>query len=350
MVRIGYLLTVFSFLQFTLSAALVETFYGPLEIEERVLLDLIDSPPMQRLKEIHQYGDSYYTTHPEEYTRYDHSLGVFAVLRLKGASLEEQIAGLLHDISHTVFSHVGDYLFGFESAKDAYQDSVHEWFLEKYGIADILKMHGLSAKQVLHKSGDFPALEQELPNLCADRIDYNIQGACLRGMITKEESLAILDDLKFVDGKWISTKPELIKKIVKFSLCMTRDCWGSARSYLTSCWLASALKESLNKKILSVEDVSFGTDNLVWNTLLASGDPTIQEYMFKIAHAEAYFTLVSPEDADLTVRRKFRGVDPWIQKEGEIHRLTEVDREVAREYEEVKNLMNRGWSIAYKRT
>lgn len=71
-----------------LSAKQIDTFYGPIEVQEPVLLELIDSPAFKRLKGVHQYGVAYYTTHREEYNRYDHSIGVFTILRLKGASLD----------------------------------------------------------------------------------------------------------------------------------------------------------------------------------------------------------------------------------------------------------------------
>src|SRR5579872_6615413 len=103
----------------------IDTFYGSIEVEEPVLLELIHSPSFQRLKSIHQYGVAYYTTHREEYNRFDHSLGVFAILRAKGAPLDEQIAGLLHDISHTAFSHVGDWVFGKEYQEDDYQSIIY---------------------------------------------------------------------------------------------------------------------------------------------------------------------------------------------------------------------------------
>jgi hypothetical protein len=47
----------------------IETFYGAIEVDEPVLLELIESPAFQRLKLIHQYGVAYYTTHREEYKR-----------------------------------------------------------------------------------------------------------------------------------------------------------------------------------------------------------------------------------------------------------------------------------------
>lgn len=107
-------IALFLFVTSILLSETVETFYGPVEVKEPVLLELIQSPAMQRLKHVNQYGVAFFTTHREEYTRYDHSLGVFAILRKNNASLEEQISGLLHDISHTVFSHTGDWIFGKE--------------------------------------------------------------------------------------------------------------------------------------------------------------------------------------------------------------------------------------------
>lgn len=55
---------------------------------------------------------------------YDHSMGVFVILRARGAPLEEQIAGLLHDVSHTAFSHVGDWVYGKENQDKDYQNDV----------------------------------------------------------------------------------------------------------------------------------------------------------------------------------------------------------------------------------
>ena len=199
----------FFFASFSLYAEKIDTFYGPIDVEEPVLLELIESPAFQRLKCIHQYGVGYYTTHPEEYTRYDHSMGVFAVLRMKNCSLEEQIAGLLHDVSHTIFSHVGDWIFGKHGQEKDYQNEIHAHFLSKSGLGTILEKYHFTIDQVL-PGENFPALEQKLPNLCADRIDYNIQGAYHQGFITYEEAQKIFEDLQFAAGNWISTEPELM--------------------------------------------------------------------------------------------------------------------------------------------
>jgi hypothetical protein len=73
--------------------------YGKVKIEEPVLLKLLKSPSVLRLKNISQFGvpDLYY--HFKNYSRYEHSVGVMILLRKLGATLEEQVAGLLHDVS-----------------------------------------------------------------------------------------------------------------------------------------------------------------------------------------------------------------------------------------------------------
>lgn len=102
------------------------TLYGDFTIAEPVLIELLQDPYMQRLKHIRQYGTNYYTIKKQDFNRFDHSVGVFVLLRKYGASLNEQIAGLLHDVSHTVFSHCGDYLFKVSQLDgSSYQDTIH---------------------------------------------------------------------------------------------------------------------------------------------------------------------------------------------------------------------------------
>ena len=333
------------FLPYILCGKQIETFYGPLEIQEPVLIELIESPIFQRLKHIHQYGVSFYTTHKEEYNRYDHSIGVFTILRTKGASLEEQIAGLLHDVSHTAFSHVGDWVFGKENQEKDYQDNIHFEFLENSGVGDILRRHNFTVAKLLPKEEFYPALENRLPNLCADRIDYNIQGAYYQEFITYDEALSILNDLQFTQNRWVSTKLDLMKKLTQFSLFMTEDCWGSPENYVTSRWLADAILRAIDIGYISYKDLHLGTDQVIWEKLLHHKDPIIEKKMHMITNASAHFSIVDPIEADFTVKSKFRGIDPWILSGTECVRLTLMDADLALEYETAKQRITTGWPV-----
>lgn len=329
-----------------LSCETIHTFYGPLEVEEPVLLELIHSPAFQRLKEVHQYGVSYYTkTHPEEYNRFDHSLGVFAVLRVKGASLEEQIAGLLHDVSHTVFSHVGDWVFKKQQSKEDYQTSIHEFYLTASGLETILNRYGYTSQQILPGRECFKMLDQSLPNLCADRIDYNIQGAYFQHFLTREEALELFTDLSYEDGKWVSTKKDLALKLANFSLYMTESCWGSAANFITSQWLADAIHQGFNIGLISFDEFHFGIDQEIWDKLSISEDPLIASRMEMLAHFNDYYRLTDPSQTEFFIKFKCRGVNPWIKLEDKIFRLSSIDKEYGEALQNMLEKASRGWPL-----
>ncbi len=322
-----------------------ETFYGSIEVEEPVLIDLIHSAPMQRLKSIHQYGIAYYTTHREEYNRFDHSMGVFVLLRKNKASLEEQIAGLLHDVSHTAFSHVGDWLFGREYQEEDYQTLTQKRFLKESGLETILNHYGYTVDQVLVKNQNFAMLDLSLPNLSADRIDYNIQGAYFQNYLTKEEALELAENLSYIEGKWISSRQDLARKIGDYSLFMTRDCWSGPINYMMSRWFADALKRGIEIGMLTWDDIHFGIDDLIWEKLLTSNDPLIVNKMGLVQRAGVLCELTQPELADFRIPFRCRGIDPWIEKEGNIYRLSALDEQYGNALEALQKQSHIGWSI-----
>lgn len=325
----------------------IETFYGPLEVEEKVVLELLAHPAFQRLKKIHQYGVSYYSkSHTEEYNRYDHSVGVFAILRIKNRPLKEQIAGLLHDVSHTVFSHVGDWIFEKQGEEKDYQNSIHITFLEKSGLAEVLRKYGYNPKEMNPVKAQYPALEQPLPNLCADRIDYNIQGAFYKGFITKKEALSILQHLQFEKGEWVSNQIHLMKKLARSSLLLTRSCWGGVKNYLASQLLADALKRACKIDLISMSDIHYGTDDEVWEILRSSQDALIQECIERIVQIEKNSVAIKKGEK-IHVSSKFRGIDPFILLNGKKARITELDSSLSREFHKVRKEMQIGWDIYY---
>jgi len=101
--------------------------FGKISITEPVLIELIKSKPLQRLKAIDQSG-YYEPWFPgTKHSRFEHSVGVCWLLKKYGAPIEEQIAGLIHDVSHTAFSHTSDYIFDTGSEREhTHQDKMFE--------------------------------------------------------------------------------------------------------------------------------------------------------------------------------------------------------------------------------
>ena len=108
------------------------TYYDPLHKsitlnssipEEKMVMELIDSSPFQRLRRIKQLGPAYLTFHSAESSRFSHSLGVFHLARrsinhlckidstLKDYRFILFGAALLHDLGHGPLSHTSEEIF-----------------------------------------------------------------------------------------------------------------------------------------------------------------------------------------------------------------------------------------------
>lgn len=93
--------------------------YGQIAVADPLLLALIDSRALQRLRQIRQLGVSHLTFLGAEHSRFSHSLGAMTLmgralehleheegLRFSAADRQLALAGaLLHDIGHCAFSH-----------------------------------------------------------------------------------------------------------------------------------------------------------------------------------------------------------------------------------------------------
>lgn len=92
-------------------------------VKDRVIWDLIAAPEFQRLRRIKQLGTTNYTFHGAEHSRFNHSLGVYEIVRriiynFQGRphwNNDERLlclcAALLHDLGHGPFSHSFEKVF-----------------------------------------------------------------------------------------------------------------------------------------------------------------------------------------------------------------------------------------------
>lgn len=75
--------------------------YGRQTITESVLVELLRSPALARLAGVNQHGISGLLNITPRVTRLEHSVGALLLVRIVGARIDEQVAALLHDVSHT---------------------------------------------------------------------------------------------------------------------------------------------------------------------------------------------------------------------------------------------------------
>lgn len=331
------------------NSVFIETLFGSCLVQEPLLLLLLKHPQMERLTRIHQHGHWHYLRRCDGYTRFEHSINVFVIVRLNGGSYEEQVAALLHDISHTIFSHTGPFCFTDQEAKaDGYQDDNHVTFLKEHGFDILLEQYGLSIEKIHHKNEHFTVLEQALPGLCADRIEYNITGGLYKGLISFDEAKFILSSLVYKQGQWYFADKKAAVTFAQLPLFMTNYLWGGAIDAFTTYWLAKGLRRAIDLNLITREMVCDSTDEVVWHFLAASDDPLIIKCVDRIKHYERYL-VCDEKTSDLVIMKKFRGVDPLVLCcNGELKRLTELDGNYKNAYESVKGVMAKGWHFCLR--
>jgi len=299
--------------------------YGMIEIDGPVILDLIKSPSLQRMKGIDQHGyfEPYFPG--MTFKRFEHSIGVSILLKRFGASLKEQIAGLIHDVSHTVFSHVGDYIYGFETNQD-FQDNYFEKFVKDSEIPNILKKYGIDYKYIVNEE-NFPLKERDLPDLCADRIDYFLRAIEITTKVHPKEINQFLNNLLIVDDFWVFKNKNLANKYALQYLEMYNWFWSGLISAVMFKTMEALLKYALNKKVITTDDL-FTTEEKVWAKIRsAANEDSNLAHLLARADNKIKYKDSTKEDYDFYCQIKPRIVDPLFLENKKLKRVSEIDPE-----------------------
>lgn len=311
--------------------------FGTFSIDEPVIEELILSKPLQRLKEVNQYGASFYRFPHLSTTRFEHSVGVYYVLRRLGAPVIEQIAGLLHDAPHTAFSHVSDIVFG--DASQTFHEKFHEKIIFESEIPRIMKKHGLSVWNLLNKK-IFRLAERDLPDLCADRIDY-----CFRDCVTDKQldlvlARKMMDDMTVVKGEIAFQTQSLAEQYTIVYRDAGSKLWANPLQDALYYLLASAMKLALEEGVITFEDL-FTTDQEVHAKMRASGNSEILKYLHDMDRVEVK---EDATDYDYHFVPKVRVVDPWVvQSDGSVQRVSALNTDIAKDNLAYAEKLKRGY-------
>lgn len=224
--------------------------YGKMELDDSIL-DLTEASVVQRLKGISQGGAVQFAYPEIKTTRFEHSVGVSYLIKLLGGDLKEQVAGLLHDVSHTAFSHVVDYVL--ENQKEDYHETIKEKFLTATDLNQKLEKHNFTGKDFYHEDG-FPILEKPLPKLCADRIDYTLRDLISFKKITPGEAREFIDDLVFYNGEIAVRTPRMAEWFKQSYQILNNGFFRDPKNLIANDILKRLLKSALQKKIITLED------------------------------------------------------------------------------------------------
>ena len=329
-----------------ISPVVLDTIFGKVKVEEPVILELLDSFAMQRIKGIDQSGPPKYFMNLPSFSRYEHSIGVFALLKKTGASLDEQIAGLLHDVSHTIFSNVGDHIFQ-RNYTLRYKSKIHYWYLEKVKIDEILQKYEKSIDDIMPNNPEFLRLKQDLPHLCADRIEYNLHTAKIYNLVSQEEIDEIVKDLGFEDEKWFFNSQKSALKIAEISMYFSEKFWGPDWNYVLYNWSASIILRAVELGLVTFDDIHFGNDLEIIDRLKDCDDEVVKEFIQKCCSPYDYYEKGDFHNHALVIFHKFRGINPLVKDNGKFFQLSSLDKDFKKKYFSLKKKMSKGSPISF---
>jgi hypothetical protein len=167
--------------------------------------------------------------------------------------------------------------------------------------------------------------EKQLPDLCADRIDYSLRTALIFKEATRKEIDYLLDNLIVKNNKWIFRNLKSAKKYAELFLRLNKLYYAGFFSAVMFGAVGDTLKYALSKRYISREDL-YSTDKKVINN--------IKKYLKRDKKLGLLFNRMNGK---IMVRNdkkchnapifcKSRVVDPLCEYNGLIVRVSDVNR------------------------
>lgn len=315
--------------------------YGEFEVAP-IIEALIQTETFQRLKDIHMAGAAYLVEPKWNETRYEHSIGVMLLIKKLGGSLEEQIAGLLHDISHTAFSHLVDYIF--ERPAEDYHEHIKKKFLEGNDIEQILQHYNLNVDQLLYCDSHWQLLEQEAPHLCVDRIDYTLREIHRYYNVSINEIYQFLEDLIFESGELCVQSIEQAEWFVEQYYRIVVEFFYDPKNIYGTDQLKKVLEVALKKNVIVEADFLL-TETQLLNKIVQYEEQESHLFLKRITELPELIIVKSNEGYDFSRKNKVRYVDPTIFYKGVSQPVSHVSEKAKQKIEQTQQAILNGQYI-----
>ena len=305
---------------------------------ERLVLDLIDTKWMQRLRDINQTANTRLVYMHSEHTRFGHSIGVSYLATLAMNALTQQkakevkkfkpavaCAALMHDIGHLAPGSHTAFKSWFPNKPDSHEAVSRKIIEEDPEIQKILNSHSSELSDqviaILSESSDIPAWTWEIISgggWNVDRGHWCIADSVLAGVSYGKYNIpAIIDSLRITDGGRLALRENRLDAMMHF--VVSRQAMYSQlyhhRVLLSADAITAALvkraravsdklpyADTAMKEMLKAEDV----EDLNLETIFSTNESWFKYHMSKWINAED--KILSDLSSRLTYRKLFKTV------------------------------------------
>ena len=225
---------------------------------------------VKRLKDISllcgmDYASKYAYDFKYYISRYDHSLDVALLVWNLSKDKKATLAGLFHDISTPVFSHVIDYMNKDYVKQESTESKALEIMESSSLLKKYLKIDGLTIDDIANFK-KYSLVDLDRPSLCADRIDGTIcSGINWTKSINGMDAKSIIENLTVIINK--DSKLEIaFKNQRKAELFINLNDEINAVTHSNNdnymmLLLADIVKEAINLGIVDYESLYYITEH-----------------------------------------------------------------------------------------
>ncbi len=311
--------------------------YGKIQIDEDIILELINTEEFKRLKYIKQIGIPESMSNIVNFTRFEHSLGVYSLLKKFNCSLKELIVGLLHDVSHTCYSHTIDFVLGSSKIQD-FQDNRHFGYIKHSSIGEILENYNYDIEEICDLL-NYPNIKVKGVQLSADRLDYGLREISYIESLGVDYAKECFNNLDLITSGFIFKNK---KSALKFAngFIEARDYYENfdmvVKFDLFSRWIKKAYEMEI------INDFDFDLDDYrLLDKIIESKDKVLESIYNVLTSNEKFYEIVDSGEGRL-VYTKYRNVNPAYLEDEKMKTLVETDNDYMNLIREKKEKYKKG--------
>ncbi len=287
------------------------------------LTKYLELPAMQRLKGIGLLCGTDWTALYKNrfyYSRFDHSLGVALIVWHFTHDKKQCLAGLFHDLSTPLFSHVADFRKGDALTQSATEEPNKAIIKNDAELCRLLKTDGLTPEQVCDYHV-YPVADNEIPQLSADRLEYMFpSGMSLEGSWTMDEisrvynNLAVLKNEQGIDELGFLSKE--CAELYTYRFCMTGHVLQLNENKLTLSLLAKITALAIEEGLLTEEDCMRLSEKEAMERFEKKGSENLKRYFRTFIGMTSISHLQNDPGRDyfsVNIKVKQRYINPLLQ-------------------------------------
>ncbi len=309
--------------------------YGYVEFED-YLLDIIDTPEFQRLRDIKQLGCASYVFPSATHTRFEHSLGVSYLSGIFIKKIQKKhpelnitnddvkrvkIAGLIHDFGHACYSHFFDHYFLEEVESPLKEHEKRSIYLLKnmnikysFGLSDedISEIEKMILPEVTY-GFKYQIVANEKSGFDTDKLDYINRDCYHLGLPYKYDYSRILKQIKIIDDeicfpiKQVANVYELFE--LRFKLhqqIYQHPVISSAEMMILDILKNSKLHENKEECITNIEKFIQLTDDYINFCYQTTDNQKLKDIYNNLKNRNLYKFLCDSDNPNLDIEHDFK--------------------------------------------